>query len=157
MSNQIINTLWGLDVVNPAPICSVDGCEKPCQHTGNYTKTGSIVYRKTCQYHHYKKYNMSGWDYKQYRKDYCENIDGRLGFYCTATIVEPTLQLDVDHVDGNHKDNDRLNLHTLCKNCHAYKTVMFKENGHKKFRQLLEEDAHKKEVLIEYVNRKNKR
>jgi len=155
MSNQLINTLWGPEVLNLAPICSVEGCDKPRQHKGMYTKTGSIQYRKVCDEHHRKKYGMDGWNYKIHRKDYCENIDGRLGFYCTATIVEPSWQLDVDHVDGNHKHHDRLNLHTLCKNCHAYKTHTFHENG--KNRNLVEEYAHKREVLIEYVKRKNKK
>lgn len=157
MANQIMNTLWGIEVFNPAPVCSIKDCKNPCQHTGNYTKTGSIIYRKICQYHHYMKHEMSGWNYKKYRKSYCENVDGRLGYYCTATIVDPALQLDVDHVDGNHENNDESNLHTLCRNCHQYKTVTFKENGKKKYRQLVEIDAEKKEVLIEYVKLKNSR
>lgn len=31
-------------------------------------------------------------------------------------------QLDVDHIDGNHKNNDICNLQTLCANCHRLKT-----------------------------------
>ena len=31
-------------------------------------------------------------------------------------------QLDVDHIDGNHGNNDPVNLQTLCKNCHSLKT-----------------------------------
>jgi 5-methylcytosine-specific restriction endonuclease McrA len=28
----------------------------------------------------------------------------------------------VDHIDGNHSNNDPANLQTLCKNCHSLKT-----------------------------------
>jgi 5-methylcytosine-specific restriction endonuclease McrA len=31
-------------------------------------------------------------------------------------------QLDVDHIDGNHYNNDPENLQTLCANCHRLKT-----------------------------------
>lgn len=31
-------------------------------------------------------------------------------------------QLDVDHIDGNHKNNDPTNLQTLCANCHRLKS-----------------------------------
>jgi 5-methylcytosine-specific restriction endonuclease McrA len=68
------------------------------------------------------KSNSYGWDYKKFRKDYCENIDGRLGFVCTATIVEPMWQLDADHIDGDPTNNTEDNIQTLCKCCHAVKT-----------------------------------
>jgi 5-methylcytosine-specific restriction endonuclease McrA len=31
-------------------------------------------------------------------------------------------QLDVDHIDGNHRNNDISNLQVLCANCHRLKT-----------------------------------
>jgi 5-methylcytosine-specific restriction endonuclease McrA len=31
-------------------------------------------------------------------------------------------QLDVDHIDGNHRNNNPENLQTLCANCHRLKT-----------------------------------
>ena len=57
----------------------------------------------------------------KYRKNYCENVDSRLGFKCTATIVWDG-QLSVDHIDENHENNDTRNHLTLCHNCHWYKT-----------------------------------
>jgi len=33
-------------------------------------------------------------------------------------------QLDVDHIDGNHKNNDSSNLQVLCANCHRLKTYI---------------------------------
>lgn len=37
-------------------------------------------------------------------------------------IPEHWCQLDVDHIDGNHKNHDANNLQTLCSNCHRMKT-----------------------------------
>lgn len=33
-------------------------------------------------------------------------------------------QLDVDHIDGNHKNNAADNLQVLCANCHRLKTKL---------------------------------
>ncbi|OYW72998.1 MAG: hypothetical protein B7Z37_23290, partial [Verrucomicrobia bacterium 12-59-8] len=37
--------------------------------------------------------------------------------------------LEVDHIDGNHKNNDPSNLWTLCANCHREKTWLYDCNG----------------------------
>lgn len=57
----------------------------------------------------------------------CENVDSRLGFKCTTTTFPGLGMLDVDHRDGIPTHNDRDNLQTLCKCCHAYKTHMYKD------------------------------
>lgn len=79
-------------------------------------------------------YTNSMHPYLKYRKDYCENKDGRLGFKCTYVapteeqLVESGLRpdfmgwLQVDHIDGNHTNNKEENLQTLCANCHNIKT-----------------------------------
>ena len=51
--------------------------------------------------------------YLIYRKDYCELC----GF-----IPIHECQLDVDHIDNNHKNNELSNLQTLCANCHRLKS-----------------------------------
>ena len=45
-----------------------------------------------------------------YKKNYCENKDGRLGFKCTSTIMDPC-QIDMDHKDGNNFDLQHLLHH----------------------------------------------
>ena len=105
--------------------CSVEGCDKLGQHMGKYRKDGSPVRRAKCAKHHSLDYGLSGWDYKRFRKDYCENRDGRLGFKCTSTIVDPEWQLDADHINGDpqsHKTLGAKAIQTLCKCCHAIKT-----------------------------------
>lgn len=37
-------------------------------------------------------------------------------------IPENICQLDVDHIDGNKKNNEPHNLQVLCANCHRLKT-----------------------------------
>jgi|TARA_Y100000310_G_scaffold147454_1_gene146729 5-methylcytosine-specific restriction endonuclease McrA len=72
--------------------------------------------------------------YRKYRKDYCENIDGRLGFKCTATITEDMIKagvLEVDHIKPRTKGgtNDEENLQTLCCNCHKIKGWLFEDGN----------------------------
>lgn len=72
--------------------------------------TGIVRYRSICKTCRLTN-NPSG--HKQHRKDKCE----RCGF-----TPEHICQLDVDHIDGNHKNNNVENLQTLCANCHRLKT-----------------------------------
>ena len=62
--------------------------------------------------------------YRKYRKNYCENIDERLGFPCTTNIVWDGM-LDVDHIDENPSNEDPSNYQTLCACCHRYKGNIF--------------------------------
>lgn len=137
--------------VEDRPKCMHRGCKEHGAHTGNYRKDGTPHFRKLCTKHHNvktaKKYGLkniteimatkAGFDsvadflnsthpYRKYRKDYCENRDGRLGFKCRYKIRH-TAQLEVDHINGKPTDNRERNLQTLCNNCHCYKTHMNKD------------------------------
>jgi len=103
--------------------CEVPGCNK-LGRDRRVRKDGTVYRRPYCSKHHGIKYGVNGWNYKIHRKDYCENVDGRLGFVCTTTIVDYELQLDADHVNGNPSDNRAENIQTLCKCCHAIKTYV---------------------------------
>ena len=75
-----------------------------------------------CHYCHSNKYpHMKNRGYTAYKKTFCENIDGRLGKKCTTNISHPK-ELTVDHIDGNHSNDDPGNLQTLCACCHNLKT-----------------------------------
>ena len=120
------------------PICDVPGCNRPGQHLGTYRADGSARYRKQCQKCHGIKNNLYGWSYRKYRLEYCENIDGRLGFKCTTTILDTNYQLEVDHIDENkHNDNPK-NLQTLCACCHRMKTKYYR-TGNEEALQLMQE------------------
>lgn len=82
-------------------------------HTKN--PDGSIKWwRKYCTMCH-KNQGQEQYRYRQNKKSYCEKCD---------FIAEHPIQLDVDHIDGNHKNNSPDNLQTLCANCHRLKTVL---------------------------------
>ena len=53
--------------------------------------------------------------YVRFKKDKCEN--------CGFVAIHHG-QLDIDHVDGNKKNNEESNLRTLCANCHRLKTML---------------------------------
>jgi hypothetical protein len=125
--------------INPSqkPCCDVPGCNKNAQNTRTtvdpYYRKASWVAEQfgegsyVCGKHHSQRYLIGDWAYKIHRKDYCENVDGRLGFKCTTTIVDPEWQLDGDHINGDPSDNRKENIQTLCKCCHAMKTKMEKD------------------------------
>jgi 5-methylcytosine-specific restriction endonuclease McrA len=54
-----------------------------------------------------------------FKKNECESCSFKALHEC---------QLDIDHIDGNHSNNDPNNLQTLCANCHRIKTQLNKEN-----------------------------
>ena len=104
------------------PICLSHGCDKQVCYSTK-TSTGLPVWRPHCSRCHAATggRNTFAAGVRSAKKDYCENIDGRLGFECTATIIS-SCQLDLDHIDGDHFHNKIGNVQTLCKNCHSYKT-----------------------------------
>ena len=110
--------------------CSTKGCNNKRQVVGR-DKNNHATFRNVCSKCHIKFCALkkglteTGWlnsfhPYRKWRKDYCENIDGRLGFKCTTTIIWDGM-LDTDHIDGNPTNNTKENMQTLCKCCHAYK------------------------------------
>jgi len=91
------------------PICNKCN-EKYC--VKYYSKRRKRPFRKIC-WKCRKSYN------KFYvKKDRCDLC----GF-----ISINMCQLDKDHIDGDHKNNDISNLQTLCANCHRLKTFLNKD------------------------------
>lgn len=115
--------------------CIVDGCEN---FLTPYQGPGSDSY---CREHQKKLSDYDGLasvkkPYTQYRKSCCE----RCGYDPAQDpdILELTdvkmrnsairAALSVDHIDGNHHNNDPENLQTLCQNCHSIKTILNGDN-----------------------------
>lgn len=131
------------------PKCEyTEGCTKLAQ---NQNTTENPRWRKThgkhiCHSCHVKrlltlvkKDKSKKKHYTEYRKDCCENQDGRLGFKCTYVNPSPEQlskldlapdfkgYLQVDHIDGDSSNNNPENLQTLCANCHTIKTNWCKD------------------------------
>jgi len=150
------------------PECSVPGCDKLAVQIAGKNDPRYPMYRRSnwikeqypaadniwCCYDHHLEHlaRSNGYDsilafrnsrhpYLKYRKDYCENKDGRLGFVCNTTL--PTMEmlknagiavshwtpqqfLDADHIDGDPSNNSEENIQTLCKHCHMIKSA---QNG----------------------------
>jgi hypothetical protein len=69
------------------------------------------------------KSNVNRVKLAKHKKDYCELC----GF-----VADHRAQLDIDHIDGDHQNNDMTNLQTLCANCHRLKTQQNKDWESKK-------------------------
>lgn len=118
-----------------------------CYKRAYKEKNGKTIAKKTAENAGYKnesQYSASKHKYKKHRKQFCENIDARLGFKCTSTIIDHWYQLEVDHIDSNKNNNSKSNLQTLCACCHRIKTK-YDTNSNK--------EAHK--VMMQYVNKTN--
>ena len=71
-------------------------------------------------------------------RDICRTCRGRYrygiqkGNKCEECgfIPEVMAQLEIDHIDGNNKNNDKENLRTLCCNCHALKSYKMRDIRH---------------------------
>ena len=104
--------------------------------------------------------------WRKFKKDYCENVDGRLGFKCSYTkkqwhskigkMLEVTGVLEVDHIIPKSKggEDTEENTQTLCCNCHQYKTVTYKDSSPKS-EVVMELVPTKKKGSIKYARQKN--
>lgn len=85
-------------------------CEKR-KYTSEEGRQKAAEYRR--KYAKINGYNSRS--YVRHKTDCCS--------MCGFTSEYPC-QFDVDHIDGNHRNNNVDNLQTLCANCHRLKTLL---------------------------------
>jgi len=115
-------TLVGALMLEQTPICINRNCDRAVCYSHTH-KNGTKRWRPVCGRCHLASYGAKPYDpfIIPVKKAYCENIDGRLGYRCSATIPYPGA-LELDHIDGDRCNNIEANIQTLCKVCHSYKS-----------------------------------
>lgn len=102
------------------PTCIEPGCHNLAKKGHLSVKDGRRLYNKRCQGCAYEERGLPRSNSYKYKKPYLLYK----GYVCIKCgfVPEHICQLDVDHIDGNHTNNDVSNLQTLCANCHRLKT-----------------------------------
>jgi len=99
--------------------------------TLNYRKEDRIYYKKRCD-----PCSKKRWESPKKRKERLYKIELKrrpwikykadFCIICGFIPINPC-QLDVDHINGDKKNNKLSNLQTLCANCHRLKTYNNKD------------------------------
>jgi 5-methylcytosine-specific restriction endonuclease McrA len=122
-----IHRLTEIDVISNTAKCEECGIVRIINKPRNYGKRGWVC-QKAKQQRNHKSAKKTG-KTKFYRKAYQKHpkpVCISCGF-----IPEDPCQIDIDHIDGNHKNNNKENLQALCANCHRLKTKKNKEGIYK--------------------------
>ena len=116
---------------NKLALCVNDGCNR-CVEVRSWSIGGKPSIKSECRSCSYaRKSNKALEGITFHKKNYCENVDGFLGFKCRWTTdindPDPACCFELDHLDGNHWNNTPENVKTLCCMCHRKKTALNKD------------------------------
>ena len=114
------------------PICINEGCGKPATFSRT-EKDGRKRWRVHCAHCQGASYGKHPHrpGVKPFKTGICSNQDGRLGFSCSVDYNAHPHAIgvtEVDHIDGNHCNNDINNLQELCPVCHSLKSKIHGNN-----------------------------
>jgi hypothetical protein len=96
--------------------------ERPVTSIGRDKKTGRQKFSCWCGQCRRIRYKIVDRTYRRVKQKKCEKC-GYEGHPC---------ELDVDHIDGNHNNDDPTNLQTLCACCHRMKSYEERKEGNKR-------------------------
>jgi hypothetical protein len=125
--NQVSLQEW-LKKGNKLPVCVNIGCHKKVA-IRHWTKQGKPSLKtecSSCLSSRQKNKNIENVSFL--KKNYCENKSGILGFICPIDIKRysefSNSIYHMDHLDGNHVNNDINNIKTFCSICHTQKSIL---------------------------------
>lgn len=113
-----IHRLTEIDVSASTGKCQSCGIVRIISKPRSNNKRGWVC-QKAKQERNHRSAKKTG-KTKLYKKSYQKHpktICSMCGF-----IPEDPCQMDIDHIDGNHKNNNKENLQALCSNCHRLKS-----------------------------------
>jgi 5-methylcytosine-specific restriction endonuclease McrA len=115
-----------------APACAMPECSNLVGYHKKYIKedgTPGFKWKSACEQHRTdEKMKFDEWK----TEVGCENHDGHYGFDCpTVGSILTATMIDINHKDGNRKNNNPSNLERLCRCCHGQVTI---QEGHHKNR-----------------------
>ena len=119
------------DAGHTIPPCVNSGCVR-CVEVRSWSIGGTPSLKTECRpCSHARKCNKPLEGITFHKKNYCENIDGFLGFKCPVPpdMIRNFSQsvFELEHVDGNHWNDTHENVKTLCCLCHREKTSLSKD------------------------------
>ena len=115
--------------------CINHGCNKPQMRYGS-NADGTNKYKTICRNCYGAKNPNDKAKYARgvtpFKTGICANHDGHLGFPCNYNPNDVPkgvpLVTHIDHIDGNHQNNDPGNIQELDPICHQIKTHQNKDN-----------------------------
>ena len=111
------------------PTCVNHNCYEPVTYSHKDTQ-GNSRWRPHCS--HCQSASWGKWPHRDgvvpFKTGKCNNRNGHLGFKCLIKWSQiPTGakgMTEIDHIDGDHTNNDLDNLDELCPICHKLKGQM---------------------------------
>lgn len=109
------HVLQNVNRVEMTATCSLDGEVRVVRQSGDRVRC-RVAHLKDKQRGHEARRLVGLPNYQRMYRAAKQDVCAQCGF------SGHPCQLDVDHIDGDHTNDDPTNLQTLCANCHRLKT-----------------------------------
>ena len=114
-----------LEDIGPAPLCKECG-QRPCKRRPKSDASHGKWHAKCTKCQGELQWIIAK---RSMLDSYRQFKNGRNTCETCGFIAQHPCQLDVDHKDGNHHNDEVANLQVLCANCHRLKTMRERKQG----------------------------